>query len=161
MEQFDSSFFVLTSNFFPDIETILDPDEGVDAFKSTRLYLDVQQFITRATDYTPIVFKLPISVITTYEPFVDAIFSEHTNRNYFSYDVNNEHLFFNSIDNLFHGLVDLIQQILEKVSPRSPLESHHFETLWYRHQMLSVSIVRIMTALDVESIADTLVDLST
>lgn len=163
-QQSNHLFFVLTSRFFTDIETLWDPDEGVDAFKTTPLYVDIQRFVSEATDTTNLVFKMPVAAITTHEPFVDVIFSQYMNRRYFSYDDTNEHLYFTSIDNVFHGLLDILQQILAMAtthmsSPRSTLDLPHFETLWHRQRLLSTSIERIMTALDVETIAESMVDL--
>lgn len=165
-QQSNSFFFVLTSRFFTDIETLWDPDEGVDAFKSTPLYTDIQRFVSEASDTINLVFKMPVAAITTYEPFVDIIFSHHMNRRYFSYDDINQHLYFTSIDDVFYGLLDILQQIqavasTHMSSPLSVFDLPHFETLWHRQRLLSMSIERIMTTIHVESIAESMVDLMT
>lgn len=151
-----ASFFTLTSTFFEDVDIMLKCEEGVDAFKRTSTYRDIQTIVTEVDDTDSIVFVVPIAAITTCPRIVDFIFSEHISRRYFSYDTSCNCLYFKTLDSLFNGLVDLFEQVLTTYSPSTMLDMHHLEVLDKKKYSLSKCIEYITTSLEIDTLSDTL-----
>ena len=173
----NGSFFILASTFFDDVGTLMCPEKGIEAFQQTSFYTYISRYymshgapvstpsaptksaysMDTLVEDTPLVFEVPISIITTHEPFVDLIFSEKINRSQFSYDPEHEHLYFISIDTLFYGLHNLLVQLQNAID--DPYHRHDvqaYDDLCRKIQIMATGINRISSKLDWDDIAATL-----
>lgn len=173
----NGSFFILASTFFDDVGTLMCPEKGIEAFQQTSFYTYISRYymphsapvstpsaqnnsaysMDTLVEDTPLIFEVPIDIITTHEPFVDLIFSEKINRSQFSYDSEHEHLYFISIDTLFYGLHNLLVQLQNAID--DPYHRHDvqaYDDLCRKIQIMATGINRISSKLDWDDIATTL-----